>query len=135
MANSIKHSSEISSVGCGRAIDHMLGSRPQDFSCSGIVKPQFDFSQALKELRGGKPVERAGWNGKKMFLVMVQPPQSACPSELMYDISLAYMPTKYKLLPFIAMKTADECLVPWLAPQTDILAQDWSLSDEMQNPV
>ena len=28
-------------------------------------------------------------------------------------------------LPYIYMKTADDNLVPWLASQTDILAQDW----------
>ena len=28
-------------------------------------------------------------------------------------------------LPFIAMKTADEGIVPWLASQTDVLAEDW----------
>jgi hypothetical protein len=29
------------------------------------------------------------------------------------------------ILPFIGMKTADDCFVPWLASQTDILAEDW----------
>ncbi|MFI3322595.1 MAG: MW1434 family type I TA system toxin [Rikenellaceae bacterium] len=27
--------------------------------------------------------------------------------------------------PFIAMKTADNHFVPWLASQTDILSEDW----------
>ncbi|WP_400183919.1 DUF2829 domain-containing protein, partial [Klebsiella pneumoniae] len=30
-------------------------------------------------------------------------------------------------LPYIAMKTADEKLVPWLASQTDVLAEDWQI--------
>ncbi len=30
-------------------------------------------------------------------------------------------------LPFIAMKTVDNGIVPWLASQTDILATDWEL--------
>jgi hypothetical protein len=30
-------------------------------------------------------------------------------------------------LPYIYMKTADNNLVPWLASQTDILADDWVL--------
>ena len=32
---------------------------------------------------------------------------------------------RYPLLPFIAMKTADGNVVPWLASQTDVLALDW----------
>jgi len=31
----------------------------------------------------------------------------------------------HPLLPFIAMKTADDKVVPWLASQTDLLASDW----------
>jgi hypothetical protein len=29
-------------------------------------------------------------------------------------------------LPFYALKTADGSVVPWLASQTDMLAEDWS---------
>jgi hypothetical protein len=35
----------------------------------------------------------------------------------------------YPALPFIAMKTADDKVVPWLASQTDLLAEDWELVD------
>ena len=30
-------------------------------------------------------------------------------------------------LPYIEMKTADNKLVPWLASQTDMLAEDWAV--------
>ena len=33
----------------------------------------------------------------------------------------------FEHLPFILMKTADNKLVPWLASQTDILAEDWQI--------
>jgi hypothetical protein len=32
-----------------------------------------------------------------------------------------------ELLPWIGMKTADNKFVPWLASQTDILAEDWEI--------
>jgi hypothetical protein len=35
--------------------------------------------------------------------------------------------TKINYLPHIDMKTADGSCVPWLASQTDILADDWEL--------
>ena len=31
------------------------------------------------------------------------------------------------LLPWIGMKTADNGFVPWLASQTDVLAEDWAI--------
>ena len=33
--------------------------------------------------------------------------------------------TGYENRPYIEMKTADDQLVPWVASQTDMLAEDW----------
>ena len=30
-------------------------------------------------------------------------------------------------MPFIFMKTADDKIIPWLASQADILAEDWDI--------
>lgn len=30
-----------------------------------------------------------------------------------------------RFLPYLMMKTADGAFVPWLASQTDVLAEDW----------
>lgn len=35
--------------------------------------------------------------------------------------------TVIKILPYLAMKTVDDAFVPWLASQTDILAEDWGV--------
>jgi hypothetical protein len=32
-----------------------------------------------------------------------------------------------EMLPFIAMKTVQNSFVPWLASQTDVLAEDWMM--------
>ena len=32
-----------------------------------------------------------------------------------------------RVLPYITMKTADNAIVPWLASQTDLLAEDWEI--------
>ena len=80
------------------------------------------FGLAIEALKKGKRVARAGWNGKGMWLALVEG----------YD----YNPDKgrgtaYALgcqkLPWIGMKTADGCFVPWLASQTDVLAEDWQI--------
>ena len=33
-------------------------------------------------------------------------------------------------MPYLEMKTADETLVPWVAAQEDLLAEDWMLLEE-----
>ena len=83
------------------------------------MKEQFDFGEALKRLREGKRVERNGWNGKGMWLMYVTAGWSSEETEN-FDVARA---------PFIVMKTAQNEFVPWLASQTDVLAEDWSEAD------
>lgn len=75
-----------------------------------------DFGYALERLKAGERVQRAGWNGKGMWLAITY-------------TGVCYLDTHHpvKLEPFIVMKTADDKFVPWLASQTDILADDWSV--------
>lgn len=67
-----------------------------------------DFGEAIIRLKEGQRVGRSGWNGKDMYL------------------SLQVPDGKSKMtLPYIYMCTVQKDLVPWLASQTDILAEDW----------
>jgi hypothetical protein len=66
------------------------------------------FGQAIELLKFGVRVSRIGWNGKGMWLKLQLPDEHSKMS-----------------LPYIYMKTADNKLVPWLASQTDVLAEDW----------
>lgn len=95
------------------------------------------FGEAIENLKKGARVARAGWNGKGMWLVLVKPYHDAVHSgdipcfsyrafELPYGANGG--PAKSpKLLPYIAMKTVGDELVPWLASQTDVLSEDWSV--------
>jgi hypothetical protein len=82
-----------------------------------------DFGGALKLLKAGKCVARAGWNGKGMFLFLVpgstfqvnRPPLNGIYPE----------GTTIRYHGHIDMKTADGMVVPWLCSQTDALAEDW----------
>lgn len=81
------------------------------------------FGHALEALKAGKRVARAGWNGKGMFLYLV--PVNAYPAQT--GAAKAYW-GEDALVPYgayIAMKTAQENVVPWLASQTDVLTEDW----------
>lgn len=78
----------------------------------------FDFSAALRRLKAGDRVQRAGWNGKGMWLVLA--------SGGIYR-DLGDEKPMGDLQPFIVMKTADDKFVAWLASQTDMLADDWQV--------
>jgi hypothetical protein len=71
-----------------------------------------NFGYAIDRLKMRGKVSRAGWNGKGMWLELQVPDAHSKMS-----------------LPYIYMKTADDKLVPWLASQTDVLAEDWSAVD------
>lgn len=85
----------------------------------------FDFGQALNALRAGKKVQRAGWNGKDMFLFLV--PGSKFQVNRAPLLGIYPEGTVIDYLPHIDMKTATGEIVPWLASQTDVLAYDWQL--------
>ena len=80
------------------------------------------FGGALKLLKAGLPVARKGWNGKGMYILLQVP-----------DInSKMNRPYIYMECPKGSTKqfgdTPNEFdRVPWLASQTDILAEDWEL--------
>lgn len=83
----------------------------------------WSFGVALNALKSGQRVQREGWNGKGMFLVLVTPGDSLP----FGDQRPAYLTRSAPgfPLPWIGMKTADDGFVPWLASQTDMLAEDW----------
>jgi len=85
-----------------------------------------DFSEALKCLKVGSKIYRIGWNGKDMFLFL-NPGSNVKVSEGRPLSSSFPIGTECNMLPYIMMKTADKELtfVPWLASQSDILAEDW----------
>ncbi|HEX3747624.1 MAG TPA: DUF2829 domain-containing protein [Bryobacteraceae bacterium] len=91
-----------------------------------------DFGEAIRTLKAGKRVARAGWNGKGMFLYYVPaasyPAQTDVAKEYWKDKATSFTETNVPKVPYvayIAMKTAQENVVPWLASQTDVLAEDW----------
>jgi len=82
-----------------------------------------NFEWALTQLKAGKLVSRAGWNGKDMFLYLVPGSTFATNREPLKSILGDGVTVEY--CPHIDMKTADGKCVPWLCSQTDMLAYDW----------
>jgi hypothetical protein len=79
-------------------------------------RPRFDdlsFSEALERLKQGARVARRNWNGRGQFIELQVPD---------YNSKMS--------LPYIFIHTVQGDLVPWLASQTDMLANDWCIVSE-----
>lgn len=83
---------------------------------------EFSFGRAVELLKQGQRVARKGWNGKGMFLLLVN---GKCVTEPINDCCGNPQQVGLPVLDAIYMKTADNKLVPWLASQTDVLSEDW----------
>lgn len=75
------------------------------------------FGLAIEALKLGKKVARAGWNGKGIFIELQVPDQ------------YSKMSSPYIFIDTTGLQTdnpdAPRSRVPWLASQTDMLAEDW----------
>lgn len=69
-----------------------------------------NFGQAIEAMKAGKKVAREGWNGKGMHIALQVPDEHSKMRK-----------------PYIYMCPVDGELVPWLASQTDILAEDYTV--------
>jgi hypothetical protein len=67
------------------------------------------FGEALAYLKDGGCVYRSGWNGKGMWLALQVPDEHS----------------KMRR-PYIYMSPVDDEFVPWVASQSDLLADDWT---------
>lgn len=81
------------------------------------------FGSALARIKDGQKVARAGWNGKGMFVFLV--PGSTFVVNRAPLLGIYPEGTTIKYHAHIDMRTADGQIVPWLASQTDLLADDW----------
>ena len=75
------------------------------------------FGLALEEVKRGKKIARKGWNGKGIFIELQQPDENS------------KMTSPYIFIDTSGLQTtnpdAPKSRVPWIASQTDILAEDW----------
>ena len=92
-----------------------VANRPVDGLC---------FGHAIEAIKAGivKKIARAGWNGKNMFVFLRKG------REIKGVDPSSEMGGDFVSLSHLCMRTADgKCCVGWLASQTDILADDWTI--------
>jgi hypothetical protein len=84
-----------------------------------------NFGQALAALKAGDLVARKGWNGRGMFLYYVPAASYPANRNTLGTLRGVFPDDMVPYQAYIAMKTAQDTVVPWLASQSDVLADDW----------
>lgn len=101
------------------------------------------FGEALEFLKDDEKVARAGWNGEGMFIYLSRGSYDKTkyhdPENCATHLGNSKVPIKLfhiadidtiTRMPNINMKAADGSIVTgWLASQTDMLAEDWTILD------
>jgi hypothetical protein len=87
-----------------------------------------DFGAALDLVKDGNKIARSGWNGANMWLVY----QPGYPDGIPINANTAEATgfpegEVHVFRPYLMMFTAQADFVPWLASQTDLLAEDWEV--------
>lgn len=80
------------------------------------MEPGKTFGEALEAAKNGKAIQRFGWNGAGLKVKLQRPDENS-------KMTLPYLYIEY---PEDA-KTTPGARCPWLASQTDILAEDWHI--------
>ena len=82
-----------------------------------------NFGLALEAAKKGKKIARKGWNGKGMYVFLIDI------ADMHTDADIGNLEGKdVTVMDCLAMKCADDSICPgWLASQTDMLADDWML--------
>jgi len=80
------------------------------------MSEQYSFEFALGKLKENYKMTRVGWNGEGMYIAIQLPDEHSKMTS-----------------PYIYMKTAEGKLVPWIASQTDLLAEDWEIVHEAES--
>lgn len=81
-----------------------------------------DFGLAVAALKKKMQVARRGWNGKGMWLFIIQGSNDIAK---LHGYGFGEMLNEPTFRDAIFMKTVDNQLVPWTASQSDVLAEDW----------
>ena len=76
-----------------------------------------DFGHAIRLMKQGKKMCRKGWNGKNIFIKIQYPDKNSKMTGPYIYIDTTGLVTENE--------DAPKTRVPWLASQTDMLAEDW----------
>lgn len=82
-----------------------------------------DFSKALEALKAGKKITNTGWNGPNQFLYHV--PANSYPA--LTDIAKKEFGETADYGAYIAIKTAQGIVNPWVPSTGDLFSENWEI--------
>jgi hypothetical protein len=82
-----------------------------------------NFGDALELLKSGKKLAREGWNGKDQFIYYVPDGVYEPTTKVGEELSKNTGVVPYRA--YLAIKTVQGDVVPWVASQSDLLSDDW----------
>lgn len=104
--------------------DHYISWSPADvFERAYRPLDGMTFGLAIEALKMGKKVARRGWSGKGMWLYMVPAAHYAAQTTAAAEFFGPLVPYRA----YVAMKTANDEVVPWTIAMSDMLEEDWEL--------
>ncbi len=80
-----------------------------------------NFSEALKIVKNSKKITRSGWNGKDMFVYFVPAARYKAQTKIANKEFGETVPYGA----YLAIKTVQGIVNPWVASISDLLAEDW----------
>jgi len=84
-----------------------------------------DFSEALTQIKAGAKIKRKGWNNPDQYIFLFNSFEllgsPVPPDNISSELKNTFIDK------FVVIKTVQNTLVPWIASQTDLLAEDWEV--------
>jgi hypothetical protein len=114
----------------GKLIDHIREIAPE--GCIPVPNGLKCFSQALHELKQGRPMSRSGWNGKNMFVYMV--PANSYPAQTGVAKEHFGEDAMVPYGAYFAIKGVDGIVNTWVPSVSDLLADDWGVANLYKEP-
>ena len=104
------------------AVSGVAGSGQAGDTCGQPAADGMDFGAAIRAVKAGKRIARAGWNGKGQFVELASCIGYRNPEEQM--VNAEHLDIGNRALAFVGTRGVQ---LGWLASQSDMLAEDWQI--------
>lgn len=98
---------------------YVLATNLASMGKTATIRKCMNFGKAIEALKSGKKVARRGWNGKGIYIELQVPDKHSKMTQPYIYIVTTGLQTDNPAAP--------KGVVPWLASQTDMLAEDWEI--------
>lgn len=114
---------------------YLLADRMAQMSNKQVFPTNYDFGTAIKFLKAGGAIRRAGWNGKGMFVIKQVPanikadviPNMQSLPQIAKDILMARSDAHIDYTNQMLIINPDGRADSWIPSSSDIFAEDWEL--------